>query len=99
MIIDDSLKKIFKLVSLETKISESTIEVMYRLYWRFIKEKLESVPLREVLNKEEFKKHKTSINMPSLGKIFVSYEKYEGLAKRYKYMQQLRNKGEEHVKD
>lgn len=92
MILDDTLKRIIKLVSLETQISESTVEVAYRLYWKFIQESLEQIPVKEIKTQEEFDTYNTSINLPSLGKIFITFDKIEKQRRRYTYVQKLFNK-------
>lgn len=95
MILDDNLKKIIKLVSLETKIPEPTVEVAYRLYWKFIQESLEKVPMKDIYTIEEYNKYKTSINLPSLGKIFIGFDKIQKSHRRYEYAMNLFKKQKE----
>lgn len=89
MILSKELKRIIKLVSIETKISESTIEVIYRTYWEFIKDTFETLPLKSLENEEEFNKLKTSINLPSLGKLYVTWDKIEKHRRRRTYLNKI----------
>lgn len=95
MILDDKLKRIIKLISIECKIPEATVEVAYRLYWKFIKESLEAIPVKDIQSQEEFNKYRTSINLPSLGKIFITFDKVQKQRRRYEYLVKLFNKKEE----
>ena len=99
MILDDKLKRIVKLVSIESKIPEATVEVAYRLYWQFIKDSLEAIPIRDIQSQEEFDKYRTSINLPSLGKMFITFDKVQKQRRRYEYLVKLFNnkEGEENV--
>ena len=92
MILDDTLKRIIKLVALESNIPETTVEVAYRLYWKFIQDSIEKIPVKEIKTQEEFDKYDTSINLPSFGKIFITFDKIEKQRRRYEYIQKLFNK-------
>lgn len=67
------------------KVAESTglpkvlVERIYRAYWRSIREYIVSLPLKDDLSDEEFNKLKTSVNIPSIGKLYVSAERYRVL--------------------
>ena len=45
----------------------------YFSFWRFIKDKMKDIPLKEDLTEEQFNKYRTSFNVPSLGKFTCSY--------------------------
>lgn len=55
------------------------------------------MPLKEELSEEEFKKLRPNINIPSLGKLACSYDRYVGIKKRNKRLKQLQN--DKHKKD
>jgi hypothetical protein len=92
MILSDELKRIIKLVSIETKIPESTVEVVYRDYWKFVRDTFENLPLKSITSEEEFNNLKTSINLPGLGKIYTTFDKVEKYQKRTQYVKQIFNK-------
>lgn len=88
------------MLTLDSAISETSHKLgipsglvgkIYRAYWQAIKQVVQSLPLKEDLTKEEFNKLRTSINIPSLGKLYSSYDRVQGVKKRFKYLQQIRN--------
>lgn len=73
------------MTALELAISEASKELnipselvgkTYRAYWLAIKQAIQALPLKEDLTKEEFSKLRTSVNIPSLGKMSVTWDKY-----------------------
>lgn len=48
----------------------------YKAYWEVIKQKLESLPLKMDITKEELDSLQTSINVPSLGKLYVDKDSF-----------------------
>lgn len=70
------LSNVYKKVSLELGLDENDVKEAYNLYWRFFRESIENLPLKEDLGKEEFNKLKTSFNVPSLGKFYCTYDRY-----------------------
>lgn len=85
-------KPIFEQVSKETGIPEEVISMAYRTFWRFIKETISSLPLKEDLTEEEFSKLRTCFNVPSLGKLTCTYDRYIGMKKRFKYLNELKSR-------
>lgn len=92
MITSDELKKIIKLVSMETKIPESTVEVAYRLYWKFIQDHFSSLPLKTIESEEDFNKLIVSINVPSIGKFHTNWDKVQKYKRRKQFVDNLFNK-------
>lgn len=70
-------------VSKKLNLSESVINKTYRAYWKAIREYILSLPLRDGLTDEEFQKLRTSINIPSIGKFYVTLDKYQKI--KYKF--------------
>lgn len=71
LIMNDIIKK----VSEELNIPKEVVEKAYRAYWFSIRNAIESLPLNEDIKEEDFKKLKVSFNIPSLGKLYCSYDK------------------------
>lgn len=67
------------------------VEKVYRAYWLAIKQVVQALPLKEDLTEESFSQLKTSINVPSLGKLHSSYDRVCGVKRRFKYLQQIKN--------
>ena len=69
-VINSALIKTSRNLSVDYKLVES----VYKSYWRFIKEHISSLPLRE-LSQEEYDSTISNINLPFLGKLYVDYGK------------------------
>lgn len=78
---------IYKKVSEELGIEEKVVKKAYESFWEFIKTTISSLPLSDNLTYEEFKQLRTNFNIPSIGKLSCTYEKYSKVkkAKEYKY--------------
>lgn len=85
-------KPIFEQVSKETGISEEVVKTAYNLFWRFVRETASSLPLKDELTEEEFMDLKCNFNIPSLGKLCCTYDRYIGMKKRNKYLMELRRR-------
>ncbi len=79
-------------VSKELNISKTLVDKTYKAYWFFIKNHIQSLPLKENLNEEDFAKLKTNFNIPSLGKLCVTWDRLMGCKKRLKFIKQIRKK-------
>ena len=66
------------------------VDKVYRAYCRLIKEKIESLPLKEDLTEEEYNQLQVNINLPSFGKLYTSWQKRENLKKRLEYVQKAK---------
>ena len=56
----------------------------YKAYWMFIRHTIENLPLKEEMDEETFSKLRTNFNLPNLGKLACTYERYAGIRKKYK---------------
>lgn len=84
-------KDIYLDVSRTLGISPDVIEKVYKAYWLYIKTTIQALPLKEDLTEEEFFKLRTNFNIPSLGKLICTLDKYKGTKKRFKLIEKLRN--------
>lgn len=84
-------KDIYNDVSRTLGLSPDVVEKVYKSYWKFIKATIQGLPLKEDLTKEEFSKLKINFNVPSLGKLNCTLDKYKGIKKRFKLIKKLRN--------
>jgi hypothetical protein len=67
------------------------VERIYRSYWKFVKEHIASIPLRE-LSEEEFNATDTNFNVPYIGKLYVEYDKIMKYNNQLKYIQNVKVK-------
>ena len=84
-------KEIILDVSSNLDISPDVIENVYKAYWSFIKETIQALPLKDNLSEEEFSTLKTNFNVPSLGKLACTLDKYNRVKKRFKLIKNFRN--------
>lgn len=86
------MKDIYLKVSEMLGIPENTVREAYISFWRFIRETISELPLKENLTEEQFRELRTNFNIPSLGKLVCTYDRYIGMKKRYKYLLNLKEK-------
>ena len=84
-------KEIILDISRNLDISPNVIEKVYKAYWSFIKETIQVLPLKDNLSEEEFSTLKTNFNVPSLGKLTCTLDKYNRVKKRFKLIKNFRN--------
>ena len=79
-------------VSEELNLPKEVVDKTYKAFWLFINKSIQSLPLKEDLNEEDFSKLKTNFNIPSLGKLTCTYNRMLGVKKRFNFIKQLREK-------
>ena len=87
-----SYSEIIGKVAEELNLPIEVVDKTYKAYWLFIKQSIESLPLKEDINEEDFAKLRTNFNIPSLGKLTCTYDRMLGVKKRFKYIKELREK-------
>ena len=83
-------KEIVSKVSGEIGLPVRLIDKTYRAYWRAIREHITSLPLKEDLTDEEFMKLQPNVNIPSIGKLHVTLDRYRRMKKMQKIKNQLK---------
>lgn len=91
-----------KQVSIELGLPPQVVKEAYESYWTFIRNNIKALPLKEDLSREEFDKLRTNFNLPSLGKLSCTYDRFIGIKKRLEYLNKLKDdynnkEGEAHV--
>ena len=79
-------------VSQELGLSIEIVDKTYESYWKFIRQTIQSLPLKDDISEEEFAKLKTNFNIPSLGKLTCTHDRMLGMKKRLKFIKQIREK-------
>ena len=87
-----TLNEIIAKVSTELNLPENLVRKTYSEYWSYIRNTIEDLPLKNDLTQTDFSKLRTNINVPSLGKINCTYERYIGMKKRFNIIKKIRNK-------
>ena len=79
-------------VSEELDLPKEVVDKTYKAFWLFINQFIQSLPLKENLNEEDFSKLKTNFNIPSLGKLTCTYDRMLGVKKRFEIIKKIREK-------
>ena len=74
---------IYKEIADDLGLTESDVKDVFKYTWEFIRNKIESLPLKEDLTEEEFNKLKTTFMLPEIGKLGCEYNTYKGIRKSY----------------
>lgn len=84
-------KEIVPLLSEELEIPEEVVDAAYKSFFEFIRETIVDLPLKEELSEEDFNKLRTNFNIPSLGKLHCTFERYKGMKERLNYIKKLKD--------
>ena len=68
-----SYKTVIEKVSQELGLPKEYVDKVYRAYWKALRERIESIPIKDQ-PLEEIEKYPLSFNVPSLGKFFFNKE-------------------------
>lgn len=92
------MQKEIKKISEGLNLPQEVVEKAYKAYWMFIRETIEKLPLKSEITEEQFSKLKTNFNLPFLGKLSCTYDRWLRVKKSNKY--RLKNKyGTEYKED
>ena len=79
-----TLEEIFNAVSSDLGLPKSFVSKVYRAYWRAVRDYIVALPLKDDLTDEEFLALRPNVNIPSLGKLYVTLDKYRREKRLYK---------------
>jgi hypothetical protein len=85
-------------ISEELDIPEDVVDKAYKSFYTFIREKIKTLPFKEDLTEEEFSSLKTNFNIPAIGKLHCTYDRYLGMKERFKYFNKIKE-AYEHKED
>lgn len=71
-------------------IPKETVNKVYRAYWKVIREHITSLPLKVDLDDEEFGRLQPNVNIPSIGKLYVTLDRYKRMKKMQEYKIQFK---------
>lgn len=86
-------------ISLDTGIKPEIIDKVYKAYWLYIRNSVQELPLKEDISEAEFLNLRTNFNIPSLGKLICTYDRYRGMKKRFQHIRNIRKRDEEAKED
>lgn len=76
----------------DLNLPKRVVDKTYRAYWRAIREHITALPLKEDLSDEEFSKLQTNVNIPSIGKLYVTLDRYRWEKEKHKKCMRLKLK-------
>ena len=75
-------------VAKKTRLPKSLVDKAYKAYWKAVREHITSLPLKEDLTDEEFSKLQPNVNIPSIGKLYVTLDRYHSIKNKYNYVKE-----------
>ena len=81
-------------VSQEMGLLPEVVDTAYKSYWKFIKQTIQSLPLKDDISEKDFTKLRTNFNVPSLGKLYVTWNRLIGCKKRFEIIKRLKENAE-----
>ena len=88
-------KDIVNKVSGDNNISPDIVDKTYKAYWKFIRDSIQELPLKNELSEEEFQSLKPNFNIPSLGKLICTYKRYSRVKEKFKHIKKLKENYED----
>ena len=74
---------IIKKVAEENNMPTLLVDKVYKAYWKAIRNHVSSLPLKEDLTDEEFCKLRPNVNIPYIGKLYVTLDDYKRKKARF----------------
>lgn len=84
--------EIVTLLSKELSIPEEVVDTAYKSFFSYIRETITSLPLKKDLTEKEFNNLKTNFNIPAIGKLHCTYDRYLKMKSKSKYIKRNDNK-------
>ena len=84
-------KDIINKVSEELGLPREVVRTAYNSFWEYIRTTIKGLPLKEELTEEEFNKLQTNFNVPSLGKLTCTHDRYMNVKKRFNFIKSLKD--------
>lgn len=94
-----SFEDIVRKVAYNLGLPKTLVERTYKSYWRAVREHIASLPLKEDLTDEEFLKLQPNVNIPSIGKLHVTLNRYKRVKKQNEIIKNIIENKKSNVED
>ena len=81
-------------VSEDTGIPAEVVDKAYKAFWSYIRNSVQELPLKGELSEAEFLSLRPNFNIPSLGKLTCTYQRFIGVKERFNHIKKLRRNEE-----
>lgn len=72
------------IVAQDLGLDRGIVSRIYKAYWRAIREYIKSLPLKQDWEEEAFKQLRPNVNIPSIGKLYVTHTRHKHLREKNK---------------
>ena len=83
-----------------TGLSRKLVDRTYKAFWMAVRMHIKSLPLKDDLDEEGFSRLQPNVNIPSIGKLYVTYDRYQRIKRQSEIkLEKLKLKEGNNVKD